>query len=315
VLQLFPWTRYIGIRLIAMLLDPLRSIGQGLLELLPDVVFLVVLAYLVHYLLKAIRLYFASLESGIISIENFEREWALPTYRLVRLLVIAFTLVVAYPYIPGSQSGAFKGISIFLGLIVSLGSTSVISNLIAGYSLIYRRAFTVGDRVMIDNHVGDVMESRLLVTHLRTPKNEEVIIPNSMILNSSVINYTTLAKEGKLILHTTVGIGYETPWRQVEAMLLQAAERTEGVVKEPMPFVLQKTLGDFCVIYEINVYCYDAQDMAGLYTRLHQNILDIFNEYGIQIMTPAYVDDPEQPKIVPRDQWHTAPAAEKPVER
>ncbi len=309
VLHLFPWTRLFASRLWALLIDPLRAMGDSLLAAIPGLAFLVILAIVTRYLLKTIRLFFMALAEGATPLAHFERDWAWPTYRLVRFFVIAFALVVAYPYIPGSQSDAFKGISLFLGVIVSLGSSSVIGNIIAGYTMIYRRAFRVGDRVKIEEHVGDITESRLLVTHLRTPKNEEIVIPNSVILNNSVVNYSTLARKGQLILHATVGIGYETPWRQVEAMLLQAADRTDGLLKEPKPFVLQKQLGSFDVTYEINVYCGDAQAMNRLYTQLHRNILDQFNEYGVQIMTPAYEGDPEQPKVVPREQWHAAPAA------
>lgn len=308
VLQLFPWTRDFGIRLYDLLVDPLRALGRGLLGAIPDLVVLVIIVFVARYLLKAINFLFTGLAGGSVSLAGFNPELAMPTYRLVRLLVIAFTIVVAYPYIPGSETEAFKGVSLFLGVIFSLGSSSVIGNVIAGYTMIYRRAFHVGDRIRINEHLGDVAETRLLVTHLRTPKNEEVVIPNSVILNSSVMNYSMLAREGRLILHTSVGIGYETPWRQVEAMLLQAAERTEGLLAEPRPFVLQRALGDFAVTYEINVYCGDAQAMEQLYTRLYQNILDVFNEYGVQIMTPAYVGDPTQPKVVPKDQWYAAPA-------
>jgi small-conductance mechanosensitive channel len=292
----------------ALIFDPLRGLGRGLLGAIPDLVILTVIMFAARYLLKAINLLFTGLANGRVALSGLSPELAMPTYRLVRLLVIAFTIVVAYPYIPGSGSEAFKGVSLFLGVIFSLGSSSVIGNVIAGYTMIYRRAFHVGDRVRINEHVGDVAETRLLVTHLRTPKNEEVIIPNSEILSSSVVNYSTLAREGKLILHTDVGIGYATPWRQVEAMLVQAAEHTEGLLKEPGPFVRQKALGDFAVTYEINAYCGDAQAMYELYTRLHQNILDLFNEHGVQIMTPAYEGDPAQPKVVPKEQWYAAPA-------
>jgi small-conductance mechanosensitive channel len=309
VLHLFPWTRLFAARLWTLLLDPLRSMGENVLATIPDLIFLVILVVVTRYILKTIKLFFAALAEGTMPLEHFEREWAWPTYRLVRFFVVAFALVVAYPYIPGSQSDAFKGISLFIGVIFSLGSSSVISNMIAGYTMIYRRAFRVGDRVQVEQHIGDVIEARLLVTHLRTPKNEEIVIPNSVILSNSIVNYSTLAREGRLILHTTVGIGYETPWRQVEAMLLLAADRTEGLLKEPKPFVLQKQLGSFDVSYEINVYCDDAQAMNRLYTQLHRNILDQFNEYGVQIMTPAYEGDPEDVKVVPRDQWYAAPAA------
>lgn len=172
----------------------------------------------------------------------------------------------------------------------------------------YRRTFHVGQWIRIGDTVGEVLEMRLLVTRLRTIKNEEVVIPNSVILSSSVVNYSSLAADRGLILHTAVGIGYEVPWRQVEAMLVAAALRTTGLMSEPKPFVLQKALGDFAVTYELNVYCNDAKRMGVLYAELHRNILDVFNEYGIQIMTPAYEGDPEQPKIVPKEHWYDAPA-------
>jgi small-conductance mechanosensitive channel len=227
---------------------------------------------------------------------------------MVRVLVVAFAIVVGYPYLPGSQSEAFKGVSILLGIMFSLGSSTAIANIIAGYSLTYRRAYRIGDRVKIGDVVGDVAEMRLQVTHLRSPKNEEIVIPNSTIMNSHVINYSSLAAQHGLILHTTVGIGYETPWRQVEAMLIEAAGRTPGLLRKPPPFVLQKSLGDFAVTYEINVYTDQPQAGPRLYAALHRSILDVFNEYGVQIMTPAYEGDPEQAKLVPKDKWFELPA-------
>jgi small-conductance mechanosensitive channel len=186
------------------------------------------------------------------------------------MVVVAFALVVAYPYIPGSRSAAFQSISIFLGVMFSIGSSSFIANIIAGYSMTYRRAFRLGDRIRVGDVFGDVTEIRLQVTHVRSIKNEEIVIPNSTLLNSNVVNYSALARRHGLILHTTVGIGYETPWRQVEAMLLMAAERTPGLAPAPAPFVLHSSLDDFCVTYEINVYCDAPTQMIPLYTRLHQ---------------------------------------------
>lgn len=310
VLGLYPWTRPLAQRLFSIVLDPLHTMGVAVLGALPNLVFIALLVVVIRYFLKATRLYFASVDQGTIPLPGFDREWAWPTYKILRLLVIAFTLVVAYPYIPGSGSEAFKGISIFLGVIFSLGSSSFIANMIAGYTMTYRRAYKIGDRIQVNDIVGEVVEMRLMVTHLRTVKNEEIVVPNSLILNSSIINYSSLAKSRGLILHTTVGIGYETPWRQVEAMLRLAAERTPGLLKEPSPFVLQKFLGDFAVTYELNVYCDNPQDMARLYSALHQNILDVFNEYGVQIMTPAYEGDPEIPKVVPKEHWFAEPAAD-----
>ena len=308
VLSLFPWTRGLAGGLVALVLDPLRTIGLGFLGSLPNLVFLVLLYFITRYALKLVRLYFRNISEGRLVLPEFDQEWAWPTYRLVRLVLVAFVLIVAYPYIPGSGSEAFKGISLFIGVMFSLGSSSVIGNMIAGYTMTYRRVFKTGDRVKIGEYVGDVEQVRILVTYLRTPKNEVVAIPNSTILNGEVVNYSTLAQKEGLILHTTVGIGYETPWRQVEGMLLEAAARTPGLLREPPPFVRQQSLGDFCVNYEINGYCADPQAMFVLYTELHRNILDVFNEYGVQIMVPSYEGDPEQPKVVPPEKWYAAPA-------
>jgi small-conductance mechanosensitive channel len=308
VLRLFPWTRGASIKLMSYVLEPLHVLGKGVLNELPSLVFLAVLFVVIRWLLKVIHLFFGAIGRAEVNIGGFDPEWAEPTYKIVRVLVIAFALVVAYPYIPGSSSDAFKGISLFVGLVFSLGSSSIVANILAGYMLTYRRAFKIGDRVKIGETVGIVIATRMQVTHLRTFKNEEVTVPNALILSSEVVNYTALAKTEGLILHTTVGIGYETPWRQVEAMLKEAARRTEGLQTEPAPFVLQKSLGDFAVNYEINAYCSNPQMIATLYSNLHRNILDVFNEFGVQIMTPAYEGDTPDPKVVPKDRWFTAPA-------
>ncbi len=260
VLHLFPWTRALGNSLTPILLGPLVTLGAGAIRFIPDLVFLIILALVTRFLLKLVRLFFRGVRDGTLTLSGFEAEWAVPTERIVRILVIAFALVVAYPHIPGSGSEAFKGITLILGLVFSLGSPSVIGNMVAGQSLAFRRAFKLGDRVKIGEHVGDVAQMRLLSTYLRSPKNEEIVIPNQLIVNSEVVNFSTLARSSSgLILHTIVGIGYETPWRQVEAMLLEAAARTPGLLPEPRPFVLQKTLGTFAVDYEINAYCDNPQ--------------------------------------------------------
>jgi small-conductance mechanosensitive channel len=307
-LSRFVWTRPFAEGTIALLLDPLRRMRDGVLDSLPGLAFVAVLALVVYWVLRAGRLFFDAVESGAVKLSDFEAEWAGPTFRILRTIVVLFALVIAYPYLPGSSSDAFKGISVFIGVMLSLGAASMIGNLLAGYSMIYRRAFRVGDRIKVGDDIGDVTHIRAMVTHLRTPKNEEVIVPNSRLLGEQVINYSSVARTDGLILHTTVGIGYETPWRQVEAMLLLAAGRTANLKAESAPFVLQKSLGDFCVVYEINVYVGDAQSMGRVRTELHRHILDVFNEYGVQIMTPAYEGDPEQPKLVPRSQWYEAPA-------
>lgn len=308
VLALFPWTRGIASRLLDLVTGALGHMGKAVVAWIPDLLVLVILFFLFRFILRFLRLFFDAAARKTVTLAGFDADWAHPTYKLVRFAVIAFGLIVAYPYIPGSESAAFKGISLFIGVVFSLGSTTAISNIIAGYMMTYRRVFKVGDRVKVGDVIGDVITMRLQVTHLRSLKNEEVTIPNSQILNGHVVNYSSLAHTPGLILHTTVGIGYETPWRQVEAMLVQAAERTPGLLKEPRPFILLMGLGDFAINYELNVYCDNPREMNSLYTELHRHVLDVFNEYGVQIMTPAYRADTPEPKVVPREQWHAPPA-------
>ncbi|PYE21523.1 mechanosensitive ion channel-like protein [Paraburkholderia silvatlantica] len=309
VLALFPWTRSISNGLFDLAAGAVEHMGKTVSASIPDILILAIIFYLSQFVLHRIRYFFEAVAQKRLTFAQFEPEWALPTYKLVRLLILAFALVIAYPYIPGSESAAFKGISIFIGLMLSLGSSTAISNLIAGYLMTYRRVFKVGDRVKIGDVTGEVVAIRLQVTHLRTVKNEEVTIPNSQILNGDVTNFSSMAGTRGLILHTTVGIGYEIPWRQVEAMLRAAAERTSGVLREPQPFILVNKLGDFAVTYELNVYVREPHVIAQIYADLHRHILDVFNEYGVQIMTPAYEGDPDEPKVVPREQWYAAPAS------
>ena len=309
LLSAFPGTRGLSHDMTALALAPLAVIGGGFLENVPSLVFLLVLFFVVRLVLRLTHLFFEAVARGRVKLRNFFPEWAEPTYKVVRIAIVGFALVVAYPYIPGSNTAAFQGVSLFIGIVFSLGSSSAIANIVAGYMMTYRRALKLGDRVKIGDAFGDVIETRLQVTHLRTVKNEEIIIPNSQILAGEVTNYSTLAATHGLILHTDVSINYDTPWRQVEAMLLAAADRTAGLSTDPKPFVLTTRLGEFAVTYELNVYCTNVRAMAALYSELRRNILDVFNEYGIQIMVPAYEGDPPEPKIVAPKDWYTAPAA------
>jgi small-conductance mechanosensitive channel len=304
VLAQWPSTHGLARSMVGFATAPLQVIFGGILNNIPRLIFLAVLFVVIRLLLRMIRLFFHEVGRGAVTLSGFDAEWAEPTYKILRVAVVAFGLIVAYPYIPGSQSDAFKGVSLFIGIVFSLGSSSAISNIIAGYMMTYRRAFKVGDRVKIGDAIGDVIEMRLQVTHLRSYKNEEIVIPNSQILSGEVVNYSSLARQRPLLLHTEVGIGYETSWRQVEAMLLEAARRTTGLAGEPRAFVLLKRLGDFAITYEVNAPCSDVPAMNALYTALHQHILDVFNEHGVQIMTPAYEGDPPEPKIVAPKDWY-----------
>ena len=268
--------------------DPLSEVLSSVVAFLPKLFFVVVVVFLTHFVIKVVRTVFLEVEKGTITFTGFHREWAIPTYKIVRFLIIAFAAVIIFPYLPGSDSDAFKGISVFLGILFSLGSAGAVSNIISGLVLTYMRPFRIGDRVKIGETMGDVVERTLLITRVNTTKNVDITIPNAQVLNSHILNFSTLAKDRGLILHTTVTIGYNEPWRAVHQLLIDAASATEGIRPDPAPFVLQNSLDDFYVSYELNAYTSEADRMSTLYSRLHQNIQDTFNEAGIEIMSPHY---------------------------
>jgi small-conductance mechanosensitive channel len=288
VLGIFPWTRGISAALFGAVLSTVQAIGQAFATYVPNVVSIAVIIVVTRYILKMISLLFLGIERGAITLTGFHRDWAEPTYKIVRFLVIVFAAIACFPYIPGSQSEGFRGISVFLGLLISLGSAAAIGNVVAGVVLTYMRPFRVGDRVKIADTTGDVMEKTLLVTRVRTIKNVDVTIPNAMVLGSHLINFSSVAKEQGLILHTSVTIGYDAPWRTVHELLITAARATTHILAKPEPFVLQTSLDDFYVTYEINAYTDEPNLMATIYAELHQNIQDKFNEAGVEIMSPHY---------------------------
>jgi small-conductance mechanosensitive channel len=311
VLGRWPWTEALGAQLGGLILRPLSELGSGFVSHLPGFVFIAVVATVTRYVLKMVGFLFAEVGAGRIRFHGFYPEWADPTGRIVRVVIVALALVMIYPFIPGSDSLAFKGVSLFLGVLVSLGSTSVVGNLVAGIMVVYMRSYHVGDIIKVGDEFGRVVETDVLATRLRTPKNVEITIPNSTMISSNVINFSQRAREDGLILHTEVTIGYNTAWRQVHAMLLRAAARTAGLLKEPAPFVLQRELGNFAVAYQINGYTREPERMNRIYSELHRNILDEFNEFGVEIMTPSYEGDRPEPAVVPKEQWYAAPAIPK----
>ena len=286
VLGFFPWTRGYSRLLVGYVVSPVRAIGDTLLMYLPNLFYVAIIIVVAVYVTKFFRMIFTEIGRGTISFESFHPEWAEPTYKIARFLILAVTAIAVFPYLPGHNSSAFKGISIFLGVLFSLGSTSAVANVIAGVILTYMRAFRLGDRVQIADTVGDVIESSLLVTRIRTIKNVEITIANSMVLSSHIINFSGSIHPDGLILHTTVTIGYDAPWRKVHELLIGAAVATENILKEPKPFVLQTALDDFYVHYQINAYTDKPSLMAQTYSDLHQNIQDAFYEAGVEIMSP-----------------------------
>ena len=288
VLQVLPWGRPVARLIYRYLSEPIRTLWLGLLGYIPNLFYLAIIAVTTFLVLRVVHFVFKEIEVGNIRLTSFPDDWAEPTYKLVRTLLIAVAFVGAFPYIPGSQTPAFQGISLFLGLLVSLSSSSALSNIIAGTILTYTRAFRVSDIVRIGETFGEVTVKRLLVTNVRTYKNVVVSIPNSLILTTQVLNYTTLAAERGLVAHSSVTIGYDAPWRRVHELLIAAALKTEGVLADPPPFVLQTALNDFSVSYEINAHVSSPVPLPRTYSALHANIQEAFNEAGVEIMSPNY---------------------------
>jgi len=303
VLGIFPWTKGISAALFGAVISTLGAIGQAFATYVPNVISIVVIIVVTRYVIKLISLFFTGISRGAITFAGFYREWAEPTYKIVRFLVIVFAAVACFPYIPGSQSEGFRGISVFLGLLISLGSASAFSNIVSGIVLTYMRPFRVGDRVKIADTTGDVMEKTLLVTRIRTIKNVDITIPNAMVLGSHLVNFSACSENPGLILHTSVTIGYDAPWRTVHDLLKAAAHATSHILAEPEPFVLQTSLNDFYVTYEINAYTDQPNLMATIYAELHQNIQDKFNEAGVEIMSPHYTQVRDGNKTTIPDQY------------
>ncbi|CAN5337585.1 hypothetical protein BH23GEM2_BH23GEM2_06600 [soil metagenome] len=217
---------------------------------------------------------------------------------------------MAYPYIPGSGTDVFKGVSVFVGVVISLGSTGIVNQAMSGLVLMYSRALKPGDYVRVGETEGTVTKLAMLSTKIETTKHEEMTIPNAVMVANGIRNFTRLSEGGGLIVHTDVTIGYDVPWRQVEALLLLAADRTPKLAKSPPPFVLKRELADFYVDYELNAYLSTPEQRIQVLSALHAQIFDAFNEYGVQILSPHYRVDPAEPAVVPRERWFAAPARE-----
>ncbi len=288
IFSIIPATEGVTKRLIGYIVTPLKNMFFGFIGYIPEIITIIVIIVVARYVVRFLYFLSREIETGKLQFPGFYPDWAMPTYNLLRVFIYAFAFIVIFPYLPGSSSPAFQGVSVFLGLLISLGSSSAISNIIAGLVITYMRAFKIGDRIRIGETTGDVLEKTMLVTRVRTIKNEDIAIPNSAILSGHTINYSSSAKNLGLILNSTVTIGYDVPWKQVHELLINAALKSELIKKEPKPFVLQTSLDDFYVSYQINAYTENPEKMAVIYSELHANIQDAFNEAGVEIMSPHY---------------------------
>lgn len=297
IFGLFPWTKGIADTLFSYILTPIKSIINSFVKYIPNLFTIIVIYFITKYIIKLVNYFSKEVETGKLNLPGFYQDWAKPTFNILKFIIYAFMFIVIYPYLPGSDSAIFQGVSVFLGILFSLGSSSAITNAVAGLVITYMRPFRIGDRIKIGDINGIVVEKTMLITRLKTLKNEIITVPNSSILNGYSINYSTCDNNDGLVLHTTVTIGYDVPWRKVHELLITAAKRTEKIDLSCEPFVLQTSLDDFYVSYELNAHTRFSKVAPRIYSDLHQNIQDTFNEAGVEILSPHY--------RAPRDGNHT----------
>jgi small-conductance mechanosensitive channel len=306
VLSFFPQTRHISRAIIQWVLEALSVLGNSAVAYIPNLFIIAVVGVIASQVIRLISVIFGEIGNGNLKLGSFYPEWAEPTAKLIRMLVLVLVVIIIFPYLPGSKSPAFQGISIFVGVLLSLGSSSAVANAVAGVILTYMRSFAVGDWVRIGDALGAVVERNMLVTRILTPKQEILTIPNASVMSGSVMNYTREAKNAGVIFHTTITIGYDVPWRTVHQLLIDAALATERVLHVPKPFVLQTALNDFYVAYELNAYTDVPTEMQFIYSHLHQNIQDRFNEAGVEICSPHFAALRDGNKISIPDQYIAA---------
>ncbi len=308
VLNRFPYTRPWGEGLRGFLFSRLELLGLSTVQALPGVFTIVVIALVTRFLVYCLKVLFDSVERGQLELPFVDAELARPTGHIVATLAWVLCIVVAYPYIPGSSTDAFKGVSVFVGLIVSLGSSGLVNQLMSGFVITYSRSVRVGEFARIADIEGTVTNVGVLATTIRTPYGEEMNIPNAVVVSHVVTNYSRPGDRRAVWVRTSVTIGYDTPWRQVHAMLLEAAARTPGLADNPPPEVRQTALQDYYVEYTLLAAPLEARDRGPVFAELHSRIQDAFNEHGVQIMSPHYIADPSDPKIVPKGKWFVPPA-------
>ncbi len=308
VLSAFPYTSPWATQLSGFLLGMLGGIGTALLVSIPALFTIGVIFFITRLVVRVVTAFFRAVEEDTVQLGWFEPETAKATRRIVVVLIWVFALIIAYPLIPGSETKAFQGVSVFLGLLLSLGSAGLVGQLIGGIVSVYTRAFKPGDYVRIGEHEGVVQELGLLAAKIVTIRKEEVTIPNALLMGSTTINFTRQAKAHGVVVATSLTIGYDAPWRQVHAMLEMAAERSRGILKSPKPFVLQKALSDFAVEYTLMMTIERAEERYYILSELHGHIQDVFNEYGVQIMSPNFVMQPDHPVVVPAEEWFREPS-------
>ena len=265
--------------------DPVNQLFNAFIKSVPNLIVILIISVITRYFIKLVKFIFIKFETGK---DGAKRDWVIPTYKVIRFFVLVYMLVVIFPYIPGSAKPVFQVVMVLTGLFLAIGSASMASNAFSGLVIAYTLPFRTGDRIKVGDVTGDVTDKRLLTTIIRTIKNEDVTIPNSLIMSKGALNFSSSAKSLGLIIHTSVTISYDVPWKTVHSLLIEAAKATKGILDTPEPYVLQKSLDDFYVNYEINAYTEKPNLQATLYSELHQNIQNKFNSNGVDLITPYF---------------------------
>ncbi|MBD1421564.1 mechanosensitive ion channel domain-containing protein [Sphingobacterium chuzhouense] len=288
LLNLFPTTEGYAPILLGYFIKPIKDVAQAIIAYLPNLITILVICVIFRYLLKMLRFFAQEIHNGVLNFPGFYKEWALPTYQIIRVLLFAFLLIIIFPYFPGADTPIFKGVSVFIGVLFTFSSAGALGNIIAGLLLTYMRSFSIGDRVKIGDVSGDIIEKSLLVTRIRTVKNEVISVPNSQVMNSHTINYSMDVAENPLIIYTNITMAYEIPWQDVHELAKKACEQVDLLEKTPAPFILQTSLDDFYVTYQINAYTRNPHKQAAIYSELHKHILDVFHAAGIELLSPHF---------------------------
>jgi small-conductance mechanosensitive channel len=290
IFSLFPATEELASTIFGYILTPLKDIGLGVVKYIPNLFTIIIILLITKYVLRSLKFFARQLDREKVKIPGFYPEWAQPTFNILRVLLYAFTIAAIFPYLPGSNSRIFQGISVFLGVIFSLGSSSAIGNLVAGMVITYMRPFKIGDFIRIQNSTGFVVEKTLMVLRIKTTKNEYITFPNMQALSASISNYNTSSDEDEegLILNAVITYNYATPWRLIHKILIEAALKTGHVLKKPKPFVLQTALDDFYARYQINCYTKEIKVIYSIYSELFQNIQDGFAAAGLDLTAPHF---------------------------
>jgi small-conductance mechanosensitive channel len=314
VLNRFPYTRPWGETLRASILQGAAAGALAVLDAAPQVLTVAVILFVARRAQRLLALWFEAVQAGRVRVSWIHPDTALSTRRILTLLLWLFIGVLVYHELPFGESPVFRTVSVFVGLLFTFGSTGLVNQMMSGFTITYSRSFRAGDYILVGDVEGTVLYTGLLATRIRTPWQEVITVPNAVVVGTRVQNYSEAARAGQLVVHTEVTIGYDAPWRQVHALLLMAAARTPGLRTEPAPSVQQLVLADFYIRYRLAVYLERADTRIATLARLHEQIQDCFNQYGVQIMSPHYMTDRARPAVVPPERWHTSPAASPPPE-